>query len=119
MTRRAVLSIACMMLPWAALRGQTRPAGPAPGKLIDVGGYRPHILCIGSRSGGAPTVVFDAGAGAFSSVWSVIQRAIPGIRSCAYDRGGWGWSDRGPGPRTITQETFELDSLLRAAHVSG
>lgn len=119
MTRRAMLLIACIVLPWASLRGQTRPAGPPPGMLVDVGGYRLHIFCTGGSSAGAPTVILDAGAGAFSTAWSAVQRATPGIRSCAYDRAGWGWSDAGPGPRTITQETFELESLLRAAHISG
>lgn len=119
MTRRGILLIACTLLPSTALLSQTRPPGPPPGTLIDVGGYRLHILCSGSSSAGAPTVILDAGAGAFSTVWSAVQRAIPQIRSCAYDRAGWGWSDPGPGPRTISQDAAELGSLLREAHVSG
>jgi hypothetical protein len=86
MLRRVTLSIACILLPCAALSAQTRPAGPTPGTLIDVGGYRLHILCTGSSSAGVPTVILDAGAGAFSNMWTAVQRAIPRVRTCAYDR---------------------------------
>ena len=33
-------------------------AYPAPGQMVDVGGYRLHINCVGT---GSPTVVIDAG----------------------------------------------------------
>ena len=37
---------------------------PAPGQLVDVGGYSLHIHCTGQ---GSPTVIVDAGNGDFSS----------------------------------------------------
>ena len=37
-------------------------AYPAPGEMIDVGGYSLHINCVGQ---GSPTVVLDAGLGGF------------------------------------------------------
>jgi pimeloyl-ACP methyl ester carboxylesterase len=40
-------------------------------------------------------------------------------RSCAYDRAGLGWSEPGPGPRTLKQEVFELHALLKAVRISG
>jgi len=119
MACRGMVLIAWVACSTVLLAGQARPSGPAPGVLVDVGGYRLHMLCTGPISGGTPTVVLDAGAGGFSTAWSAVQQALPGIRSCAYDRAGWGWSEPGPGPRTITQEVFELQALLRAAHVSG
>ncbi|HSE68885.1 MAG TPA: alpha/beta hydrolase, partial [Gemmatimonadales bacterium] len=87
--------------------------------MVDVGGHRLHLRCTGTASGGTPTVVLDAGAGQFSTAWSAVQEALPDIRSCAYDRAGWGWSEPGPGPRTITQEVFELQALFEAAGVAG
>jgi len=33
---------------------------PAPGKLVDIGGYRLHIHCLGH---GSPVVVLDSGIG--------------------------------------------------------
>ena len=47
MARRAIPLIACIVLPWTVLAGQTRPPGPPPGTPVDVGGYRLHILCTG------------------------------------------------------------------------
>ena len=41
------------------------------------------------------------------------------VRTCAYDRAGLGWSDLGPGPRTLAQEVFELHTLLESANISG
>jgi pimeloyl-ACP methyl ester carboxylesterase len=119
MIRHAILLLASVAFRPSALPGQARPSGPPPGTLVDVGGYRLHILCSGPAVLGAPSVILDAGAGAFSTAWSAVQQSLPAVRSCAYDRAGWGWSDPGPGPRTITQEAFELERLLRAAHVSG
>jgi pimeloyl-ACP methyl ester carboxylesterase len=31
---------------------------------------------------------------------------------------GWGWSDPGPAPRTLAQEVFELQALLKIAKIS-
>ena len=39
---------------------------PPPGQLVDVGGYRMHLHCVGQ---GSPTVVLDAGLDAFSLDW--------------------------------------------------
>jgi pimeloyl-ACP methyl ester carboxylesterase len=115
----AVLLVAWVALPITSLPGQNRPAGPPPGVLVDVGGYRLHLVCAGTPVASGPTVILDAGAGGYSAAWSAVQRLVPGIRSCAYDRAGWGWSDPGPGPRTITQETTELEMLLRRAGVKA
>src|SRR4030065_1696043 len=36
---------------------------PAPGQLVDVGGYKMHIHCTGQ---GSPTVILEAGMGNYS-----------------------------------------------------
>jgi len=41
---------------------------PAPGRMVDVGGYRVHMQVMGDGSGG-PTVVLDAGLDSFSTNW--------------------------------------------------
>ena len=90
---------------------------PAPGRLVDVGGYRLHIQCAGA---GSPTVVLDAGLGGTSLDWSLVQADIgQTTRVCAYDRAGMGWSDPGPQPRTPAQIAFELHTLLANASVPG
>ncbi len=89
----------------------------APGELIDVGGYRLHLLCTGA---GEPTVVLEADTGGFSSSWSLVQAEVARFtRVCSYDRAGYAWSDRAPGsmPRTSDQLARELHVLLHRAGV--
>jgi pimeloyl-ACP methyl ester carboxylesterase len=101
------------------LPAQKPPATPAPGSLIDVGGHKLHIRCLGPLNGG-PTVILEAGAGGFSSDWSRVQSILsPRVRACAYDRAGSGWSEPGPSPRTMAQEVFELHQLLKVSDVRG
>ena len=93
--------------------GPPPPPLPPPGKLIDLGGYKLHINCTGS---GSPTVVLSVGAGDFSTDWALVQPKVASFtRVCSYDRSGAAWSDLGPKPRTLYQEVFDLERLLRAA----
>lgn len=95
------------------------PPGPAPGRLVDVYGHKMHINCVGPVDA-TPTIVFEAGGGAFSNDWTAVQKLLPPtVRACAYDRSGLGWSEPGPGPRTMKQEVFELHGLLELAGISG
>lgn len=88
-----------------------------PGRMVDVGGFRLHINCIGK---GEPTVVLDSGTGGFSLEWARVQNAVAKqTRVCAYDRAGYGWSDMGPLPRTSKRIVNELHSLLLKARVPG
>ncbi len=99
-----------------AARGDARRY-PAPGQLVDVGGYRLHIQCVGV---GSPTVVLDAGLGGSSLDWSLVQPELGRTtRVCAYDRAGMGWSDPGPQPRTPRQIADELHTLLTNAGIAG
>src|SRR5271165_7510119 len=60
-----------------------------PGQLVDAGGFRLNLYCMGS---GSPAVVFDSGFGDWAPAWSKVQ---PGIakwtRACSYDRAGAGF----------------------------
>jgi len=92
------------------------PPYPAPGRLVDVGGWRLHLNCTGRASPSQPTVILEAGIGDFSVEWSLVQPAIANLtRVCSYDRAGDGWSDVGPHPRTMRQIVFELHALLDVA----
>ena len=83
---------------------------PPPGRLVDVGGYRLHLYCVGE---GAPTVVLDAGLGGGVPDWSTVQPEVSKFaRVCAYDRAGMVWSESGVGPRTSQQVVTELHALL-------
>jgi pimeloyl-ACP methyl ester carboxylesterase len=94
----------------------TMPA--APGRLVDIGGYRLHLYCSGAGAG--PTVILEAGLGGFSLEWDAVQSALSAThRVCSYDRAGYGWSDPGPAPRTAEHLVQELDALLTAAALDG
>ncbi len=98
---------------------QTPPPGPAPGLLVDIGGHKMYIRCVGPP-GGSPTVILEAGGGGSSNGWSLVQDLLlPRVRTCAYDRAGLGRSEPGPAPRTMKQEVFELHALLEAAKIPG
>ena len=92
-----------------------RNAYAAPGQQLDVDGHQMHIICMGE---GSPTVILEAGAGAFSATWGWIQPAVAQqTRVCAYDRAGFGWSELGPEPRDAKQIALELHTLLEKAGV--
>jgi pimeloyl-ACP methyl ester carboxylesterase len=92
---------------------------PAPGEMVDVGGYSLHVYCTG-EGGGAPTVVMDSGAGGSVLDWQLVQPEVAGFaRVCTYDRGGAGWSEPGAQPRTSQQFVEELHTLLGNAGVQG
>ncbi len=93
----------------------TPPMKP-PGRLIDVGGWKLHLNCVGEGKANQPTVVLEAGAGDFSVDWSLVQPEVGTFaRACSYDRAGSGWSDMGPRPRTMHQIAYELHTLLGTA----
>lgn len=48
----------------------TPPPFPAPGKLVDVGGWRLHLNCTGEARTSQPTVILEPGLGDFSVEWS-------------------------------------------------
>lgn len=90
---------------------------PAPGQLVDVGGYKLHIECHGT---GSPTVVMEARLGDPSLMWTLVQPQIAAMtRVCVYDRAGLGWSDSSPKPRTADIMVEELHLLLKNAAVQG
>jgi protein-S-isoprenylcysteine O-methyltransferase Ste14/pimeloyl-ACP methyl ester carboxylesterase len=67
----------------------------APGRMVDIGGRRLHLLCIGT---GAPTVMFEAAS--FQTALSASQareRISSRTTVCSYDRSGMGFSDPAPG----------------------
>ncbi len=92
---------------------------PPMGKLVDVGGYRMHILAEGT-AGALPTVVWiPGGHGLGLSFYNLHKRIRGEARSILFDRPGTGWSDVGPFPRSTAREADELAKLLDGAGESG
>ena len=89
---------------------------PPQGELVDVGGFRLHLSCLGK---GGPTVVMDAGGGAPSITWGLVPSQIAKFtRVCTYDRAGFGWSDPNlKCDRNSQQSVDELHLLLTKADI--
>ena len=95
----------------------TAVGAPRVGQLYDVGGRRLWLHRSGS---GGPAVVFLAGASAVGLDYlNIHDRISEFTTSVLYDRGGTGWSDPAPLPRTAAEVATELWALLRAAAVPG
>ncbi len=87
---------------------------PPPGKLVDVGGHRLHIYCLGVR-GDAPPVLIEAGLGMSSSYYHWLQTNLArSTKVCTYDRAGLGWSDPSNRPREPGDVVGQLHTLLDA-----
>lgn len=83
------------------------------GTSVDVGRSKLNIDCTGK---GSPTVVLESGLGTPAIGWHLVQPGIANFtRVCSYDRAGYGWSDPGPMPRTLSEIARELQSLLQNA----
>ena len=91
---------------------------PAPGQMVDVGGYEVHMLAEGPDDG--PTIVWFAGGYTgglgFYQHHAVLKNEV---RSILFDRPGSGWSDVGPFPRTTGGQAEEVMAALEAAGEQG
>lgn len=87
----------------------------AQGEFFALDTHRMHLHCVGT---GSPTVIFDSGIGGSSHEWYELQfQLATHLRSCSYDRSGYGWSDPGPSPRTTDVIVAELRTLLGTAGI--
>jgi pimeloyl-ACP methyl ester carboxylesterase len=111
-----VLTTAGMLYQTASAEADRRKF-PAPGHLIDVGGFKMHIHCTGEDS---PTVILETLAGGTSSYWGRVQPEVAKTtRVCAYDRAGRGWSEPDLEPNTLARTVRNLRILLTQANVEG
>lgn len=93
-----------------------RKTYPPPGRLVDLGTHRLHLLEAGN---GSPTIVFEAGLMSTVLSWRDFQRELArSYRVVSYDRAGLGWSDLGPMPRTADRIVDELHALLGRAAIA-
>ncbi len=95
-------------------RRSARTCAP-PGTMIDVGGYRLHVVCAGH---GAPAVVLESGIAASSLSWShVMPEVATFTQACAYDRAGLAWSDVSGRPVTFADLVGNLRTMLANAAI--
>jgi pimeloyl-ACP methyl ester carboxylesterase len=110
----AAIVVACVLAGAIYQRVSIHRRRFAPtGSLIDVGGHRLHMRCVGA---GAPFVLLESGIAASSLSWSLVQPEIARFtRVCAYDRAGFAWSDAASSPRTFERIVAELARVLDCA----
>jgi pimeloyl-ACP methyl ester carboxylesterase len=91
---------------------------PPPGTLVDIGGRRLHLVCVGEPRSGAPTVIFEPGGfgGALSSRQARAEVAVR-ARVCSYDRAGTGWSEPGPVTMSTGDLVGDFEQLLERAAI--
>jgi pimeloyl-ACP methyl ester carboxylesterase len=124
-TKRALIGLGGLLVvtpligatyQWFATRHDLA-GSPPPGRLLDVGGHRLHLWCMGS---GSPAVILENGLGGSSAAWGFVQADVAGFTQvCSYDHAGMGYSDPGPSPRTTRRIVHELARLLDVGGIQG
>lgn len=110
----AVVAIVTCLFPATAT---ARPPGDSFQGLVDVGGHRLYVNCIGR---GGPTVILEAALGGNSTIWDLVQPEVARFTTvCSYDRANTGRSDPAPKPRTAQMAVDELRALLQNAGIRG
>jgi hypothetical protein len=125
---RSILAAAALLIIGDVVFAQSTPA-PAisedrrmlpyakPGQLIDIGGRRINLQCVGT---GGPTVVLMAGLYSWSLVWYKVQSEIAQkARVCAFDRAAYGFSDPPSWPQIISGVVEDLHAALKAGAIPG
>lgn len=123
MLRLILLAVLVLAAAWGAAAVAAEVAsrsGKPRGEMIDIGGRKLRLVCEGPRSS-KPVVWMEAGAFSGAADFAAIQQKLTakGLRSCAYDRAGMGYSDVGPSPRDGDAITADLEKLIAASGETG
>lgn len=111
--------VATGLLYQTIAEARDRRALPAPGQLVDVGGYRLHLQVMGEDTG-RPTVILEHGSSSMSAQWGWVQPEVARFtRVVAYDRPGQGWSDSAPTQLDAVGLSENLHAALEQSGVSG
>ena len=114
------LGLALASLRHLTTLAAARRAQPPPGRMIDLGGYRVHLLAEGELQPDRPPVVLFAGGHACGYSIHHLHRALrQHTRSILIDRPGTGWSDVGPFPRSTAGEAEEVIAAIERSGEAG
>ena len=121
--RVLIFAVLAAVAAWGAVavaaEAVSRTARPR-GEMVDIGGRKLRLVCEGPRSD-KPVVWLEAGAFSGAPDFAALQQILTdrGLRSCAYDRAGMGWSDKGPAPRDGDAIAADLEALVKASGERG
>lgn len=111
----ALLTLGAAYQRYGSLRDLRR--FPPGGQFHDLGSHRLHYVCGGS---GEPTVWLESGLPRTALDWALVQPALEKLtRTCSYDRGGYGYSEPGPGPRDARRLADEFFALADSVSPQG
>jgi pimeloyl-ACP methyl ester carboxylesterase len=124
MLRKSMTVLALILLAWLVAAGAAEAVArshPPRGRMIDIGGRKLRLVCEGPAASALPTVWMEAGAFSGAADFAAIQQKLAekGLRSCAYDRAGMGFSDAVSGPRDGDAITADLARLIAASGERG
>ena len=90
------------------------------GAMVDVGGRSLRLVCEGPASD-QPVIWMEAGAFSGAADFAALQQKLTarGLRSCAYDRAGMGYSDVGPAPGDGDAIVGDLERLMARSGEPG
>jgi pimeloyl-ACP methyl ester carboxylesterase len=89
---------------------------PPPGRMVDIGGTRLHLI---DKGASGPAVIFESGISATCLNWTQVREDVQEFApACTYDRAWLGWSDQASSPRTLSAIVEELHALLTAAEIA-
>jgi pimeloyl-ACP methyl ester carboxylesterase len=91
-----------------------KPTTAAQDTLVDVGGYRMHLVV--HRGSEPVTVVMESGGGDDVAGWAGVDSALArgtGATVVAYDRAGFGRSGTGPAELTPREQVRHLHDVLQ------
>jgi pimeloyl-ACP methyl ester carboxylesterase len=118
-TRAAVVTVAAWLASFAYQKlaeARDRRRFPPPGRLVDIGGRRLHVVEMGE---GSPVVIIIPALGESVLGWlHILQGTVADTQACVYDRAEIGWSDPPPHwRRTPDVMAADLHALLSAAGI--
>lgn len=121
--RLILLAVLALVAAWSAVAvaAEAVSRGVKPrGEMIDLGGRKLRLVCEGPK-GARPVVWLESGAFSGAADFAAIQQKLSakGLRSCAYDRAGMGWSDPGPAPRDGDAIVADLAAVMAASGEPG
>lgn len=113
LTLLSAASLACCM----PVQAQS-PAPALASEQVAVG-TKPYQVQMASLGSGRYTVIFESGFGTDLRAWrKVAPEVAKSAHAVAYSRAGHGMSDARPEPRTIEQNTAELEELIASAKLA-